>query len=86
MDSNMDHHFQSNQDLVLQISENQTMQELEANRRAVAQYITALLRTINCTSEDVNGNQIQTVIKMISSLQDSCDVYKTYTRAMQHKR
>jgi hypothetical protein len=56
MDINMDHHFQTNQDLVLQISENQTMQELETNRRVVAQYITTLLRTINCTSEDINGN------------------------------
>ena len=56
MDINMDHHFQSNEDLVLQISENQTMQELESNRRNVAQYITTLLRTINSTIEDVNGN------------------------------
>ena len=56
MDINMDHHFQSNQDLVLQISENQSMQELETNRRVVAQYINTLLRTINSTGEDVNGN------------------------------
>ena len=86
MEFRIDHHFKDNQDLVLQVSENQTAEELSDNRKGIAIFITALMRTMNTLPEYENGNNMLTTIKLVSSLSDAADLYVMYTRAMQHKQ
>ena len=67
----------------MQVVANQTIEELESNRRNVAGYITALVRTMNSLNENVQGNDMMTIVKIVHSLSDAVSFYAMYTRAMQ---
>ena len=86
MDFRFDHFFKDNQDIILQVSENQTAEQLAENRRGVGIYITALMRTVNSMSATCEGNEMMVTIKIITSLAEASDLYVMYTRALQHKR
>ena len=85
MDYRNANNFEQNEDLVMQVVANQTIEELESNRRNVAGYITALVRTMNSLNENVQGNDMMTIVKIVHSLSDAVSFYAMYTRAMQLK-
>ena len=85
MDCRSTNNFEQNEDLVMQVVANQTIEELESNRRNVAGYLTALVRTMNSLNENVQGNDMMTIVKIVHGLSDAVSFYAMYTRAMQLK-